>query len=468
MLKLEQIPAMASLYGVAWTNRTVGLVTAALFGGAFFGAAKILGVGDWRVAVGLFVAGFTVGYAAWKMSCRIPRNKPGMIGIALAIKAETPEEHRRVRADFIQEIATCLGANGLASPFHVFEIPGYLAPDVNDIESAAEFLAKSRSHLLIWGSIRTRSKTRAQIYCLRLEGAVTHAIIEQQRSQAFARDVRLAIPAKTEISLANELRGFESTSQSISHGSQYIVAMAAAISGDWDLSMSLLLDLQNKLGKPKASKPQGKPSKKSSDSISELRKLMPARIAEVSFARYHSAIFQWQSNKSDFTPLGRAEESLEIYRKTLGRKENPGYWTNKAMLDVTLRGDIESAERLLNRCRPVAIDDPIWRLSLAFVNVLKGNVLEALNLYDAALERDVSSDTLMNIEDYVQWWLTVHNGPPALYLLSALLNARGKGDRGLALADLTAFEAKSESVDCKIMKRATALSEELRSEDPRQ
>ncbi len=463
MLKLEQIPALASLYGVAWTNRTVGLVTAVICGGVFFGATRMLGVGDWRVAVGLFIAGFTIGYSAWKMSCRIPRNKPGKIGIALAIKAETPEEHRRVRADFIQEIATCLGANGVASPFHVFEIPGYLAPDVNDIENAAEFLAKSRSHLLIWGTIRTRSKTRAQIYCLRLEGVVTHAIIEQQRSQAFARDVRLAIPAKTEISLANELRGFESTSQSISHGSQYIVAMAAAISGDWAFSMSLLLDLKDKLGKQKASKPQGKPSKKSSDTISELRKLVPSRIAEVSFAHCHSAISQWQSNKSDFAPLDRAEESLEIYRKTLGQIENSAYWVNKAMLDVTRRGDIESAERLLNRCRPVAIDDPIWRLSLAFVNVLKGNLLEALNLYDAALERDVPVDTLMNIEDYVQWWLSINNGPPALYLLSALLNARGKGDSRLALADLSAFERQTGSLNAKVIKRATDLRRELSS-----
>ncbi len=463
MLKLEQIPALASLYGVAWTNRAVGLVTATLFGGVFLGAAKLIDVVEWRAALGLFVVGFAIGYAAWKMSCRIPKNKPGKIGIALAIRAETPEEHRRVRADFIQEIATCLGANGIASPFHVFEIPGYLAPDVNDVENAAAFLAKSRSHLLIWGSIRTRSKTRAQIYCLRLEGAVTHSIIEQQRSRAFARDVRLAIPAKTEISLANELRGFESTSLSISHGSRYIVAMAAAISGDWAFSMSQLLDLKEKLGKQKTSAAQGKPSRKSTDTIAELRRLVPSRIAEVSLAHCHSAIFQWQNNKSDFAPLDRAEEALEIYRKTLGRKENPTYWINKAMLDVTRCKDIESAERLLNKCRSAAIDDPAWRLSLAFVNVLKGNVLEALSLYDAALERDVSVDTLMDIEDYVQWWLTIHSGPPALYLLSALLNARGKGDLNLALADLDAFESTATNIDAKISMRAANLRKELLS-----
>lgn len=466
MLKLEQIPAIASLHGVPWTSRLVGLVVAGIFGATIFGAAKVLGLQDLRTVAGLFMAGAALGYLSWWLSCRTPKNKPGMIGIALAIKTETLDEHRRIRADFIQEIATCLRRNGATYPFHVFEIPGYLAPEANDTEGAARFLKESRSHLLLWGSIRTRSKARAQTYCLRLEGAVTHAIIEQQRSQAFAKDMRLAIPAKTEISLANELRGFESTSQFISDGAQYIVAMAAAISGDWVFSQSLLVELRDRLGKsPSAKQKKPKTSKQPSDAPAQLRKLVQSRLAEVCFAHCHSSIYEWQNNKSDTAPLERAEESLELYRKTMDRTEGPSYWINKAMIEVTLRRDITAAERLLIKCRPSAIDDPTWRLSLAFVNILKDNVPEALNLYDAALDRHVSTDTLMNIEDYVQWWLSVHNGPPALYLLSAFLNARGKGDRRLALADLITFEALAGTMDAKIMKRASVLRKELESDE---
>ncbi len=136
MFNIEKIPGIASIYGVPWTSRLLGLILAGLFGSVFLGVTRFLGVQGLYVSVGLFFTGAAFGYIAWMLSCRIPRNKPGMIGIALAIKTETQEEQRRIRADFIQEIGRCLGKNESAHPFYVYEIPGHLAPDINDIEGA--------------------------------------------------------------------------------------------------------------------------------------------------------------------------------------------------------------------------------------------------------------------------------------------------------------------------------------------
>ncbi len=417
------------------------------------------------VSVGLFFTGAAFGYIAWMLSCRIPRNKPGMIGIALAIKTETQEEQRRIRADFIQEIGRCLGKNESAHPFYVYEIPGHLAPDINDIEGAGKFLSKSRGHLLLWGSIRTRSKSKVETYCLKLEGVVTHSIIEYERSRAFSKDMRLAIPEKTEITLANELRGFESTSQTISFGSQYIVAIAAAISGDWIFSEALLLELQRRIGKTSTVRNRKAKTKIKPSDKTELQKLVSQRLAEVCLAHCHWSIQQWQKNKTDTAMLVRAEVSLENHRNVMDRVENHAYWINKALLEVSLRRDIVAAERMLIKCRAAAINDPTWRLSLAFISVLKGKVIEAINLYDAALERHVPADMLMNIEDYVQWWLNTHDGPPALYLLSAMLNAHGKCDRHLALTDLTTFEALAPPIDAELKLRVSTLRTELELPD---
>ncbi|MBK7052707.1 MAG: hypothetical protein IPH54_19580 [Rhodoferax sp.] len=109
MFNIEKIPGIASIYGVPWTSRLLGLILAGLFGSVFLGVTRFLGVQGLYVSVGLFFTGAAFGYIAWMLSCRIPRNKPGMIGIALAIKTETQEEQRRIRADFIQEIGRCLG-----------------------------------------------------------------------------------------------------------------------------------------------------------------------------------------------------------------------------------------------------------------------------------------------------------------------------------------------------------------------
>ena len=95
----------------------------------------------------------------------------------------------------------------------------------------------------------------------------------------------------------------------------------------------------------------------------------------------------------------------------------------------------------MQRCVATSINDPVWRLSLAFVRVVQGRSQEALDLYDAAIERDVDFQTIFDIEDYIQWWLATHNGPSDLYLLSALLNAKLKNDVQLALQDLVRFDS---------------------------
>ena len=71
---------------------------------------------------------------------------------------------------------------------------------------------------------------------------------------------------------------------------------------------------------------------------------------------------------------------------------------------------------------------------------------------------------LLDIEDYVQWWLTKHCGPPELYLLSAMLNAHGKCDRRLALSDLNTFETLA-PLDAPLKPRASALRIELELPD---
>lgn len=465
MVKVEEIIELARQRGIRWKSQIVGIVCGLITGTILIGAAKLIDLPSGALLLAGGGLGYLLGYLAWLSSCRIPRNKPNMIGVALAIQYETQDERKRIRSDFIQEIAACLSRSEASQPFYVYEIPGYLAPDMKDIEGAAAFLKKSRCHLLIWGNIRTRKRGKTETFCLRLEGAITHTVIEQERSKALAHDLRLAIPDKTEIELADELQGFESASDSISRGTQYIVALAAAISGDWNFSRALLTELHHNAGASnrlkRGSKKKTKGTKKQQEAW---QALVPDRLASVCFAQAHANILHWQDDKTNTEYLVNAEEALEAYRTTSRDIENIGYWINKALLEVTLRQDLAAAERLLNKCRAGAINDPIWRLSLAFVHVVKGSPETALELYDAALERDVPAKQLLDIEDYVQWWLKLHSGPSELYLLSALLNANGKHDIELALADLKIFEASASFINSALLRhRATQLRNELES-----
>jgi hypothetical protein len=76
--------------------------------------------------------------------------------------------------------------------------------------------------------------------------------------------------------------------------------------------------------------------------------------------------------------------------------------------------------------------------------------------------RDVHTQTVFDIEDYIQWWLATNDGPAELYLLSALLNAKLKNDVELARQDLNRFEALATgSTDQRFLDKAKSLQKEL-------
>ncbi|MCL4470110.1 MAG: hypothetical protein M1547_03010 [Gammaproteobacteria bacterium] len=451
--------------GIVWSNSPVGFVFALIAGGLGMAAVATLGIA--KSPVGLLASTFLfsfIGFLLWLASCRVPRNTPGCIGIALAIRAETEAERKRIRSDFIAEIAAALKREDVAIPFKVIEIPSYLSPDVNDDKAAIEFLDKSKCQLIIWGGIRTRKQAKEDVYCLRLEGVVTHSMISKEISHALAQEMRQALPKQTEIALANELKGFESASQSTALAAKYIVALAAALSGDLRTSREILEELAEMV--KVASKKGKKGSGKLKDTLSKrLAVILPQRLADVCFADYMRLVTKWQTDKSRLELLQEAEVQLEAYLVSFKKfnKEGPEYWVAKALLEVTLRNNLTGAERLLQQCTARAINNPVWRVSLAFVKMLEGYPLEALRLYDAALAFELHIQTIFQVEDYVQWWLSKNQGPIPLYLLSALLNAIAKKDAQLAMQDLDLFEklADRTTTDKALLDRATSLRVEL-------
>lgn len=357
MPNIETVIELAERLGMKWKNLSSGIILSTVLGLVCLFvliSSSVPIAGACAASAAIFAA--TIGF--WWFTCRVPKNKPGIVGIALALRYETPDERNRIHADLVEQISSRLKSGESAHEFHVYEIAGYLAPEPNDVLGAAKFFKRSNCHLLIWGSLRTRRQGKSSKYCLRLEGAVTHATIDMARSNALSQDLRQAFPQQTEIDFANELRGFESTSNDVSDGAQFVVALAAAVSGDWAFSRRLLEELNRKSG----SKPlnAGKRPKKSGRAKSlpvTWRSLIAPRLESVCFAQFITQHMLWQQNKTDFTPLVIAEDALEAFKR-VAVAEDTAYLINKALLNVTLRKDFVGAEKLLNRCRAIALTDP--------------------------------------------------------------------------------------------------------------
>lgn len=453
-------------FGIHWTSWWIGLSIAALTGGSV--TAGLHSVFDVPTAYALLSGGIAVVFAIvlWLTSCRVPKVKRGHIGIAVAIRSETEDEFRRIRNDFIAGFVQELSRSQIGSPFHVLEIPPHLTPTVNDRDAAIDFLKKSTCHLLIWGAIKKRTKGGKDVYSLKLDSIVTHAPIPDQQSKALSQEMRGSIPQKSEIALENELREFETVSTSLALGTKYIVALVSAISGDFKLSKLLLGEVQGevKLAK-KAPKGKGK-TKQDITLASRLNAVLPRRLAEINFAEFFANIKQWQDDRGNLRHLELAEHALEefLFHHKKMAKEGPEYWVPKGMLMVSLHNQINDAHKILLQCQAKGINDPSWRLSLAFVKAIRGEYIESLNLYDAALALNPKSDLLFDVEAYIQWWVEEKGEPKFLYLLLAMLNADGKRDLVLAKQDFHRYyESAGDSLqaDEPLKIRADAFREKL-------
>lgn len=466
MSLVEKLDQYANRAGLKWTSRTTAILVTGIPAALSFIAAN--GLSDpsrlgWA-ATTAFVVGATALFL-WLLSCRPPKTPRGRAGIVIAIATEQEAERKRLKSELIEYLVGYLENRPSVVPFKVIDVPSYLAPSVSDRASALAMRDACRGTLLIWGDVRTRGSRGQDTLVIRLEGLVSHRETATSRSQALGQDMRVALPAQTEIDPSNELQGFEATSQELALASKYIVALALAVSDDWAGSKALLRELEAELIPSKPTTGKRRASSRARLSTSGLRKLLPKRLTEICFADYLHRARKWSDNRADASLLVEAEAALEDYRQASIRhdKDGPRYWIPKAMYEVTLRRNLQQAERLLRQCQAVAIADPTWRLSLAFVSTLQNDFGAALKNYDAAFQLAPSIELVLEIESYVHWWLQENQGPPALYLLSAMLNSRGKNDPDLARQDLDSFKRGfPEGIPVNLQMRFRDLTSETR------
>lgn len=464
MSVIDKIDAWANRAGLRWTSSATGVILGGtvsvltfVTAGGLADPAKVV----WSATIALPVGLLT--WAFWLYSCRPPKTPKGATGIVIAIATERETERQKLKTELFEYLVEYLEQRPSAVQFKVIDVPSYLIPDVTDVPSALKMCRATRGKLLIWGSVRTRSRGQTETLVIRLEGQVVHRETPLQRSWALSQDMRATIPKTTEIDLGDELNGFEATSQGLAAAAKYVVALAFAVSDEWSESKALLYELERETAVQKSGAAKKRMGKQAAY-LGRLRPMVGKRLVEICFADYLTLYQQWMKNRDDLGVLQQAEAKLEEYHEAAVRHatEDPLYWISKALLEVTLRKNLSGAETLLRKCQAVAITDPTWRLSLAFIAILRNQLNAALTHYDTAFGLNPNLEMVFDVEAYVHWWLKKNGGPPALYLLSAMLNVSGKNDLDLARSDMTQFETSySDPISTAVQRRIDSIKTKI-------
>jgi len=377
---------------------------------------------EW-VAVGLSAV---IPWLAWFASRRPPRHKKGSVGFGVAISFEDEDQEARVRADFIDRLEKLLGARSSDSAWDFLEFPQRFARELKGRETAVALAEQARSHFLVFGSSRLRVINGKPTHVLNLEGLVRHVPVAEETSRKLAGEFRDVLPSSLLITQENDLFSLQVTAGWVDAAAQYIVGIAALISGDLDYSEQLLLELEASLGQASGPAPP---------TIAIIRNRLPTRIAEVLRVRAARASMEYQMTR-DTSHLERAEPILARLEKY-----DPAWYSGhllRAICSFVLRRDLSAAHAALDNC--TGISDPTWRYSRAFLHAYEGDLRAAWDEYRPAFRQSLAETSVpVQSEEFIHDVLDTEDDKGHLHFCLGLINHRVKEDLASARRDFARF-----------------------------
>lgn len=381
--------------------------------------------------ISLVPAGIATGFLFH--SALPPKSPRGTQGICLAFRTENEQGASRIDLDLADPIRRVLISTPLPIPFHVFSVSSKFADNLTTQEHAKDLLFATRSRLLLYGDLRKRKSLGKEVYVLRFEGMVSHALTQDQNSSLLREEMSLILPTNLRIDCDHDLEGFEITSNQLAHAAQYIVAIAYLISGATHEAGSLLRALYESRGAlEKAVKlPNAK----------KLLRLVPQRLYEVILREASELHFKWRSSH-DAKLIDKIEallSDLPIEYKASVQARNL-----RAMCGFILRRDTKFAKAELVECRKADSDNPVYSYSLAFLAAYNGNLDEAYGLYRAAFNRDSTAHLAVEVEEFIAWCAEEEPEKVQLYFAMGYINGRQKKDAERAIQDFQIFIASAD------------------------
>lgn len=356
---------------------------------------------------------------------RVPKNRKNRIGIAICIRTESKEEEDRVNNDIVHELVNTLDRSGLSQVFYIIHFPSQVANKVVSMETADDYLVRSRGHMMIFGSMAKRKISDEKNFVFRLHGIVKHRPIPIAQSKKFAEEFTSVLPSKIVFPEGDELLGFELTSKSVGLVTKYVISIALHIGLDYFTCLKLLESLAEEL--------EQQTDNIENPVVEKFRERIPLRVEEVLssiVAAYYSA-FAATRDKRYVTESKQYLDKLDQlspdnYIGILGRAI---YFFFDSNVDAAI-AEYKKAS---------TIKDSAWRYGLGFLLAYQGDLDSAWEQYKRAIRTPTQANILNDVEIFMSEVIEFEPQKKQLIFYRGLLNLKAKGDLELAKRDFESF-----------------------------
>lgn len=188
----------------------------------------------------------------------LPKNSKSKIGLVICINAENDKQKIRIKNDFAGRLDKLILGNNLGKIVNIIFLNSYQAERVSKIldqyvknKHGKEELKNwnstqksMRSHFFIYGNIKERQDMENK-YFIDLEALVVHAPVNVSVKKQIKKEFLSVWYKQISFQEKIEFRGFEFAADSIFVAVEYIVGIAALVSGDIELALKLHNNLNN-------------------------------------------------------------------------------------------------------------------------------------------------------------------------------------------------------------------------------
>jgi len=253
--------------------------------------------GYWLVAL---IAVTWLGTATlWGTVRRVPKTKRGKVGFAVAITAE-PGTKSVIRSDFVLALRKHLEASPPATSFQLIEVPDYAAAKLFTRDDADRLRRKIRAHFVILGRVRRRLLKGEEHDILDIIGLVAHAPLSSDRAERLSREFSELLPSRYQMKFADSFPAIEFTASWAGLIAQYIIGLAAAMSGALDYAEALFVEVRDRL----SVRDQGFLF------YTKVQQRIPKHLGEIAFVRARESLKHWYETKEE-VDLRELERQLE-------------------------------------------------------------------------------------------------------------------------------------------------------------
>lgn len=393
---------------------------------------------------------------------RLPKNRENSIGLVLSIKTENDKQKIRIRNDFVKRMNDLMAANNLTTKINVILLQNHQIDYLSNVLSnysknkqssqaikAWEKVRKTiRGHFFVWGDIKERQDEENK-YFLDLDALVVHAPVHVITQQKIVNEFLSVWYKQISFDERIEFKGFLFTADSVFMAVKYIVGIAALVSGDVFLALSLHESLN--------CDPYFKTFNPIPPNLVHVKKQLIGLLSEeyLLAAKY---AFQ-KGNRQDVDKYLSLSQQLQ---------QSYGAYLFQAIVEFLYKNDSQAALSTIYKAKKIAGADGAWRYSEAFLLMYQEQYPKALKAYKKIIKNTFVNEelTLPEIYDFNEKYLAQNPDKIQSLFIIGYLKYKKDNNLGDALDNFDKFieKAKGQRQHSSLLTQAKSYKSEIEKE----